>query len=177
MPPEGSATAVASAGFGQLVAPDAANLAAFAAMVAESVATGEPYQLAAHATLQRRPAFYLRRLESERRSETLRLWLVSADQVIATATLRLQASPWFGHIGTFVRPTHRNQGIARALTADLVTRAHAAGLAAPKAIAESNNLASRRAIEAAGGRLIAMVTEYGTTRCIYGFEPPESAGD
>jgi GNAT superfamily N-acetyltransferase len=139
-------------------------------MVAESVASGEPDQLVAHVTLQRRPAFLLRRLECERR-ETVRLWLVSGGEVIATASLRLRGSYWYGHLGAFVRPTRRNQGIARALTADLVTRAHAAGVAAPLSIAEVTNAASRRAIQAAGGKLLETVTEYGITRCIYGFEP------
>jgi predicted acetyltransferase len=169
--PESLREHAATARFGRLVSPDASHLTAFVAMVQESIATGETDQLVAERRLHRQPSLFLRQLGADGASGVIQFWLASEGEVLATATLRTRGSRWYGNLGFFVRPSRRGQGIGRALMHDLVRHARAHHVTAPEAVAAHDNAASRRAIEAAGGKLRDVVSEYGSTRCIYVFDP------
>jgi predicted acetyltransferase len=159
--------------FGGLVTPGPEHLKGFAAMVAESVAASQSEQYVADAWLRRGPSYVLRRFEAERFAGVVRVWVVSGDAVLATGTVRIRGSKWFGNLGYFVRPTRRGEGVGRALMRDLVAVARGIGLDEPKAAVDTGNTASRRAVEAAGGTLVDRITELCWSRCVYVFRAHE----
>lgn len=87
-------------------------------------------------------------------------WIVedtSPEVVVGFLALRLRLTEWLleegGHIGYSVRPARRGQGHATRALALAVAEAAAAGLEQVLVTCDDDNVASRRTIEAAGGRL------------------------
>jgi predicted acetyltransferase len=86
------------------------------------------------------------------------LWWVEGEQVLGRLALRHRLTRALesvgGHIGYAVRPTARRQGHATAMLAAALPLANALGITQALVTCDETNAASRRVIEANGGRYI-----------------------
>jgi predicted acetyltransferase len=112
-------------------------------------------------------AAYVTALLAEREEETPRpagfvpmttLWWVEDDEFIGRLAIRHRLTPALrragGHIGYDVRPGARRRGHARAMLAAALPVANALGVGDALLTCDDTNVASRRVIEANGGRYI-----------------------
>jgi predicted acetyltransferase len=111
-------------------------------------------------------AAYVGRLLAEARPETPRrpgwvpcthLWLVEGPEYLGRLSIRHALTDWLrqigGHIGYEVRPTARRQGHATRMLAMGLPVAASLGIDPALITCDVDNIASRRVIEANGGRL------------------------
>jgi predicted acetyltransferase len=85
------------------------------------------------------------------------LWMVEEDTVLGRISLRHELTPWLlevgGHIGYAVRPTARRRGHATAALALMLPVAAERGIDPVLVTCDTDNVGSRRVIEANGGVL------------------------
>jgi predicted acetyltransferase len=85
------------------------------------------------------------------------LWMVEDDEVLGRISLRHALTPFLlevaGHIGYAVRPSARGRGVATRALALMLPVAAARGIDPALVTCDEANVASRRVIEANGGRL------------------------
>jgi predicted acetyltransferase len=85
------------------------------------------------------------------------LWMVVDDTVVGRISLRHTLTPWLlevgGHIGYAVRPSARRRGYATAALALMLDVAAERGIDPVLVPCDDDNVASRKVIEANGGRL------------------------
>lgn len=90
-------------------------------------------------------------------------WLVNAEHAILGAIrVRHSLKNEFlafegGHIGYDIAPSYRGQGYGKTMLKQVLPRAKALGLARALVIANQDNLASRKVIEANGGQLESLI--------------------
>jgi predicted acetyltransferase len=88
------------------------------------------------------------------------LWWVEGEQLLGRLAIRHRLTPALekagGHIGYDVRPSARRQGHATAILAAALPIASSLGIAEALLTCDDTNTASRRVIEANGGRFIDM---------------------
>lgn len=151
-----------------LVRPSTEFEAEYQAMVAEFLATHEPWFNNFELAQADFPAF-VRELEDEARGVGLpedvvpqqTFWLVKhradGNEVVAEVRLRPRLTPPFerhnGHIGYNTRPSQRGRGYATAALALVLAEARRQGLARVMLTVEGDNPASVRVIEKNGGAL------------------------
>lgn len=112
-------------------------------------------------------AAYVARLLGERDEATARpagfvpmttLWWAEGDQMLGRLAIRHRLTPALekagGHIGYAVRPSAQRQGHATAMLAAALPLAASLGIAQALLTCDETNYASRRVIEATGGRFI-----------------------
>ncbi|MFE3453732.1 GNAT family N-acetyltransferase [Nonomuraea sp. NPDC059194] len=112
---------------------------------------------------------YVARLLSEREETTIRpagfvpmttLWWAEGDRLLGRLAIRHRLTPALeragGHIGYDVRPSARRQGHATAMLAAALPIANALGIDEALLTCDDTNTASRRVIEANGGRFVGM---------------------
>ena len=112
-------------------------------------------------------AAYVAGLLAERQEETPRpagfvpmttLWWVEDDRFLGRLAIRHRLTPALqkagGHIGYDVRPSARRQGHATAMLAAALPVANALGIDGALLTCDETNIASRRVIEANGGRYV-----------------------
>jgi predicted acetyltransferase len=84
------------------------------------------------------------------------LWMVEDDTYLGSIALRHELNDFLaafgGHIGYGVRPSARGRGLATQALAEVIPVAHDRGIAEVLVLCDEENLASRRTIEANGGR-------------------------
>jgi len=84
------------------------------------------------------------------------LWWVEDDEYLGRLAIRHRLTEWLrkvgGHIGYDVRPTARRQGHATAMLRAALPRARELGIDDVLVTCDVDNVASRRVIEANGGR-------------------------
>lgn len=84
------------------------------------------------------------------------LWLVEDGEYLGRISLRHELNgllhEWGGHIGYVVRPSARRRGHASASLAGMLERCRARGMTEVLVTCDADNVASRRVIEASGGR-------------------------
>ncbi|WP_329457919.1 GNAT family N-acetyltransferase [Streptomyces sp. NBC_01497] len=160
----------------RLVAPDARFRASFLAAIQEFVtgAEGDSGQVVAGQEMERygagwaRPAVfasYVDGLNAERFEETPRvegwvpcthLWFVEGDEFLGRLSIRHRFTPFLlefgGHIGYSVRPSARRRGHATAMLRASLPLAGELGLDEVLVTCDATNVASKKVIEAAGGR-------------------------
>lgn len=155
-----------------LVKPSRKFEAEYQAMVAEFLATDEPWFNNFELAREDFPAF-VREMEDEARGVGLppdtvpqqTYWLVAEEgaAIVAEIRLRPQLTPPFerhhGHIGYNTRPSRRGKGYATAALALVLEEARRQGLARVMLTVEGENPASIRVIEKNGGKLEAHWTE------------------
>ncbi|MGQ9888108.1 MAG: GNAT family N-acetyltransferase [Aggregatilineales bacterium] len=87
---------------------------------------------------------------------TSELWLVSGNEYIGRASVRHELNDSLrqigGHIGYEIRPSRRGQGYGRLICRLALERAAALGIRPALITCDETNIASRRIIEANGGR-------------------------
>jgi predicted acetyltransferase len=111
-------------------------------------------------------AAYVDSLLAEARPETPRppgwvpsthLWFIDGEEYLGRVSIRHSLTDWLrrigGHIGYEVRPTARRQGHATTMLALALPVAAALGIDPALVTCDLDNTASRRVIEANGGRL------------------------
>jgi len=85
------------------------------------------------------------------------LWMVVDGTVVGRISLRHTLTPWLlevgGHIGYVVRPSARRRGYATAALGRMLPVAAGRGIDPVLITCDDDNVASRRVIEANGGRL------------------------
>jgi predicted acetyltransferase len=85
------------------------------------------------------------------------LWLVDEDEYIGRASIRHRLNDELllvaGHIGYEIRPTRRRQGYGTRILAMALERARAIGIHDVLVTCDTDNVGSRKIIEANGGRL------------------------
>ncbi len=133
-----------------LVDPNAADLPAFAEMVAASAALDESFFARWHRALTVAPDRYLRLAEKDRLRGLHRVWLRENGRIVGAGSAAGLAPTLFGHVGIFVHPVARGRGLGRFLASEMAQLAHVLGAAKPTATIEPGNAASRRALLAAG---------------------------
>ncbi|MFI9361388.1 GNAT family N-acetyltransferase [Kitasatospora sp. NPDC053057] len=124
----------------------------------------EPAALTAPAAF----AGYVARVLAERTEAGMRrdvgvpmttLWWAEGDQLLGRLAIRHRLTPKLerigGHIGYDVRPGARRRGHATAMLAAALPVAAALGVGGALLTCDETNTASRRVIEANGGRLVA----------------------
>ncbi|RLV49605.1 GNAT family N-acetyltransferase [Nocardioides mangrovicus] len=83
------------------------------------------------------------------------LWWVAGEEYLGRIGVRHELDDWLaelgGHIGYDVRPSRRRQGHATAMLAAALPTAHALGIDPALITCDTDNVASRRTIEANGG--------------------------
>jgi predicted acetyltransferase len=88
------------------------------------------------------------------------LWWAEGDQVLGRLAIRHRLTPALeqagGHIGYDVRPSARRRGHATAMLAAALPLARELGIRQALLTCDDTNVASRRVIEANGGRFIGM---------------------
>jgi predicted acetyltransferase len=93
---------------------------------------------------------------------------VDGDQVLGRLAIRYRLTPALesvgGHIGYAVRPSARRQGHATAMPAAALALADSLGIAQVLITCDETNAASRRVIEANGGRYIDSIGAKRVTR-------------
>jgi predicted acetyltransferase len=112
---------------------------------------------------------YIARLLNERTEAGVRslgfvpmttLWWAEGDHMLGRIAVRHRLTPALekagGHIGYDVRPSARRQGHATAMLAAALPLARALGITQALLTCDDTNTASRRVIEANGGRFIDM---------------------
>lgn len=157
----------------KLIDPDPALLPSFRDAVAEFradrafpvpwfVEDVDPQALTSPAAFQA----YVTRVLHERSQEGVRpgfvpmttLWWAEGDRFIGRLAIRHRLTPALeeqgGHIGYDVRPSARRQGHATAMLAAALPIARSLGIDRALIMCDLTNVASRRVIEANGGRLI-----------------------
>lgn len=86
------------------------------------------------------------------------LWWVEGSRLLGRLAIRHRLTPALesagGHIGYAVRPSARRKGHATAMLAAALPLAHALGITQALITCDETNVASRRVIEANGGRYI-----------------------
>ncbi|MFF2146589.1 GNAT family N-acetyltransferase [Kitasatospora sp. NPDC058190] len=86
------------------------------------------------------------------------LWWADGDQLLGRIAIRHRLTPRLkrvgGHIGYDVRPSARRRGHATAMLAAAMPVAAALGISQVLLTCDESNTASRRVIEANGGRLV-----------------------
>lgn len=84
-------------------------------------------------------------------------WWVDGEEYLGRISVRHELTPWLlefgGHIGYVVRPSARGRGHATAMLAAFVPVVAALGIDPALLTCDDTNAASRRVIEANGGRL------------------------
>jgi predicted acetyltransferase len=84
------------------------------------------------------------------------LWWVDDDQYLGRLAIRHRLTDWLlnygGHIGYDVRPTGRRRGHATAMLRAALPVAHDLGIESALITCDGDNVASRKVIEACGGR-------------------------
>jgi predicted acetyltransferase len=85
------------------------------------------------------------------------LWWVDGEEYLGRIAVRHRLTPWLreigGHIGYDVRPTARRRGHATAMLRAALPVARALGIEEALVTCDTDNVASRRVIEACGGVL------------------------
>ena len=160
----------------RLVAPTARVHRSFLAAIAEERAGDrrrDTINLAHHVAYEahwHEPAgfaAYVAALEADRREDTPRpegfvpgtmLWWVDGDEFLGRVHIRHRLNDRLrelgGHIGYVVRPSARRRGHATAMLAAALPVAAGLGIEEALVTADPDNVASRRVIEANGGRLV-----------------------
>jgi predicted acetyltransferase len=145
----------------ELVTPAERYRASFFAADAESTAEGTGRGVnddEAFSALLARFAQYAsgRDLPPNRVGETT-LWLVEDDEYIGRISLRHALTPLLvaigGHVGYDVRPSRRRQGHATRMLKLAIPHLSALGIDPALITCNEDNVASRKVIEACGGRL------------------------
>jgi predicted acetyltransferase len=159
----------------QFIAPDVRVQASFLDAMKEFVEEGaEERSLLLHemeewAETWHRPevfARYVEALNAEPLEETPRiegwvpnttLWYVEGDTFLGRLSIRHRLNPFLrelgGHIGYAVRPSARGQGHATAMLAAALPVARGLSITSVLVTCDTDNIASRKVIEAAGGEL------------------------
>jgi predicted acetyltransferase len=150
-----------------LTQPDPRVHASFVAAVREYRAEGR-YQWLDPADLADPGQFgrYLDRLRADARPGPLRrwyrvaqtnLWLTEGDEFLGRLSIRHRLNRRLrfqgGHIGYSVRPSQRRRGYATLMLRLALPVAHRMGIDPALITCDDTNIASRRVIEANGGRL------------------------
>ena len=147
----------------RLVEPAPAHRAAFLEAVSEMHATGE-WDITPEAMAARFDDL-LRELAAAKDPAAAPpdvlpcedFWLFAGDVWVGLLTLRLQINQQFlrsgGHIGYIIRPSWRRRGYATAILRLGLEQARARGLPRVLLTCAETNIASRKVIEANGGRL------------------------
>jgi len=138
----------------------------FMAMVAESLAAGEPYYRDVAELARRGFAAYVRRMRDWAEGKHLpaghvpcdALWLVlDGAHVVGESRLRHRLSRYLrregGHIGYNIRVSERRKGYGTRILALTLTHAKARGLRRVLVTCDTENVASARIIEKNGGVL------------------------
>jgi predicted acetyltransferase len=144
----------------ELVTPSQRYRASFLAAEAESAAEGTGRgvtdDVAFAALLVRYAKYAAGDLPANRVQETT-LWLVEGDEYIGRIALRHALTPLLfvigGHVGYDVRPSRRRQGHATRMLRLALPRLAALGIDPALITCDETNVASRKVIEACGGRL------------------------
>ena len=145
----------------RLVLPTTAFEQEYRAFIAEFVARGEPERF------YREPegefAAFVEQLAREARGEGLPewavpqtvFWAVRGGRLVGVLKLRHRLNPalerYGGHIGYFVRPSARGQGVATRMLALALSEARALGLTRVLLTCDLDNLASARVMMKNGG--------------------------
>ena len=144
----------------ELVTPSQRYRASFLVADAESTAdgTGRGVTAATFDALLVRHANYAaaRNLPPGHVGETT-LWLVDGDEYIGRISLRHALTPllraYGGHVGYDVRPSRRRQGHATRMLALAIPHLAALDIDPALITCDEDNVASRKVIEACGGKL------------------------
>jgi predicted acetyltransferase len=84
-------------------------------------------------------------------------WLVDEEEYLGRISVRHDLTQWLreygGHIGYEVRPSARRRGHATRMLREVLPHAHALGIESALLTCDTDNVASARVIEAAGGVL------------------------
>jgi predicted acetyltransferase len=85
------------------------------------------------------------------------LWLIEADEYIGQASIRPELGTMYlitygGHIGYSIRPSKRRVGYGRSILSLTLAQARAMGLKRVLITCDADNIASKKIIEANGGR-------------------------
>ncbi|MEE1802608.1 GNAT family N-acetyltransferase [Streptomyces sp. NPDC101062] len=159
----------------QFIAPDIRLHASFLDAMAEFVEEGAVerslllHEMEEYAATWHRPevfAAYCERLNAEPLEETPRiqgwvpcttLWYADGDTFLGRLAIRHRLNPFLrelgGHIGYAVRPTARRRGHATAMLAAALPIARGLAIDSVLVTCDTDNTASRKVIEAAGGKL------------------------
>jgi predicted acetyltransferase len=150
----------------QLVAPSTRVHRSFLAATEEFQGEGRARELVLPELVDpSRFAAYVGSLLAEARPETPRppgwvpsthLWFVDGEEYLGRVSIRHSLTDWLrrigGHIGYEVRPTARRQGHATTMLALALPVAASLGIDPALVTCDPDNTASRRVIEANGGR-------------------------
>ncbi|QSX33214.1 GNAT family N-acetyltransferase [Shewanella avicenniae] len=160
----------------QLIAPDSAFQAAFYRFYQDFV-QWDPSNAGYYAAGVEDFASYLQQLHAEARGEQLmpeqvpcnHYWLVDNGEILGAIRLRHHIeTPYLnwegGHIGYDVAPSQRSKGYATMMLHQVLQQARARGLTRVLLVAEEQNKASRKVIEANGGEV---------DKVIVGMDDPE----
>ncbi|MEV7089598.1 GNAT family N-acetyltransferase [Streptomyces sp. NPDC093085] len=159
----------------QFIAPATRVHASFLEAIDEFVEEGAGerslllHEMEEYAEVWHRPevfAEYCAHLNAEPLEETPRiagwvpsttLWYVDGDTFLGRLNIRHRLNPFLrelgGHIGYAVRPTARRRGHATAMLRAALPVARGLGIESALVTCDTTNTASRRVIEAAGGKL------------------------
>jgi len=158
----------------ELIPPDARFRVSFLDAVYEHIVEDDFFggtlarELREHGSTWRRPSGFARYVESVREEEledgrrpegfvpSTWYWYVDGDTYLGRIQIRHRLTPWLldygGHIGYGVRPAHRRRGHATAMLRDVLPYARALGLDPVLVTCDATNIASRKVIEAGGGK-------------------------
>ena len=169
----------------ELVTPANRYRASFLAADAESTAEGTGRGVtdeAAFAALLARCERYAaaRELPPNHVAETT-LWLVDGDEYIGRIAIRHALTPLLlaigGHVGYDVRPSRRRQGHATHMLRLALPRIAALGIDPALVTCTETNVASRKVIEACGGRLATDEVDVAAARAIASTRGAEALAD
>ena len=146
--------------------PSVERLPSYLAMLEAAHArgeTGDGYTLVDPKPLHRDPAGYVHRLREIEAGAALPAgwvpmgtrWLVGSDGVVGECRIRHRLSPSLeiegGHVGYFIHPEHRGQGLGRRILALALIELRRIGVTDVLVTCNADNERSRRVIEANGG--------------------------
>ncbi len=165
----------------ELVTPSQRYRTSFLAADAEAAAEGSGRGISDDASffalLARIEQFAAGRDLQPNRVQETTLWLVDGDEYIGRIAIRHALTPLLrangGHVGYDVRPSRRRQGHATRMLRLALPRVAALGIDPALITCDAINLASRKVIEACGGRLATDEIDMAAALAIADSYPPE----